>query len=87
MCFVGWNWAVSKLGAVKTSFYIYIVPVVTLISAAVILKEKITFIALIGALLTLGGLFVSEGEKFISLFSGKAAVNRDEPAVSELPLD
>jgi len=60
MCFVSWNWAVGVLGAVKTSFYIYIVPVVTIISAVMILQERITPIAFGGAILTLAGLFISE---------------------------
>jgi drug/metabolite transporter (DMT)-like permease len=60
LCFVTWNWAVGVLGAVKTSFYIYIVPVITIVSAALILKERITPIAYGGAILTLAGLFISE---------------------------
>jgi drug/metabolite transporter (DMT)-like permease len=60
MCFVSWNWAVGVLGAVKTSFYIYIVPVVTIVSAVLILQEHITPIAFSGAVLTLAGLFISE---------------------------
>ena len=60
LCFASWNWAVKILGAVKTSVYIYMVPVVTIISAAIILKEQLTFISIIGTLLTLTGLFLSE---------------------------
>ncbi|MBN7771747.1 EamA family transporter [Clostridium aminobutyricum] len=60
LCFVSWNWAVGVLGVVKTSFYIYAVPVITIVSAAIILHEELTPIAYGGALLTLGGLFISE---------------------------
>lgn len=60
LCFASWNWTVKVLGAVKTSFYIYIVPVVTIVSASLILKEHITLVAAIGAVLTLAGLFISE---------------------------
>ena len=60
LCFVSWNWAVGILGAVKTSFYIYIVPVITIISATLILHEEITPAAYGGAILTLTGLFISE---------------------------
>lgn len=59
-CFATWNWAVGVLGAVKTSFYIYIIPVVTIISSALILHERITLLAFSGAVLTLSGLFISE---------------------------
>lgn len=60
MCFVTWNFAVKVLGAVKTSIYIYMVPVITLIASLIILKESITVKAAVGAALTLAGLFLSE---------------------------
>jgi drug/metabolite transporter (DMT)-like permease len=59
-CFAGWTWAVGVLGAVKTSLYIYAVPVVTIITAALVLKETITPFACVGAVLTLAGLYISE---------------------------
>lgn len=61
LCFVTWNFAVQVLGAVRTSVYIYIVPVVTIVTSVLILHEKITGIAGIGAALTLAGLILSEG--------------------------
>jgi drug/metabolite transporter (DMT)-like permease len=60
LCFVTWNRAVNLLGAVKTSVYIYLVPVITVIASALILHEQITWITLLGTLLTLLGSFVSE---------------------------
>ncbi|WP_433921387.1 DMT family transporter [Paenibacillus taichungensis] len=60
LCFVTWNRAVSLLGAVKTSVYIYLVPVITVVASALILHERITWITLLGALLTLVGSFISE---------------------------
>lgn len=60
LCFVTWNYAVKVLGAVKTSVYIYIVPVITVITSIIVLKEKITWTAAIGTGLTLIGLFLSE---------------------------
>lgn len=60
MCFVTWNWCVGVLGAVKTSAYIYLVPVVTIAASYFILRESITGTALFGASLTLVGLFLSE---------------------------
>jgi drug/metabolite transporter (DMT)-like permease len=62
LCFVTWNFAVKILGAVKTSIYIYMVPVITVVTSAIVLKEQITGIALVGTLLTLLGLFVSESK-------------------------
>ncbi len=63
LCFVTWNYAVKILGAVKTSVYIYIVPVITIVTSVIVLKERITFISIIGTALTLTGMFISEGRK------------------------
>jgi len=60
LCFVTWNYAVKILGAVKTSVYIYMVPVITVATSVIVLKEKITWVSAIGTILTLTGLFLSE---------------------------
>lgn len=60
LCFVTWNSAVKKLGAVKTSVYIYIVPVITVITSVIVLHENITGISVLGIVLTLAGLVISE---------------------------
>ena len=60
LCFVTWNMAVKILGAVKTSIYIYIVPVVTVVTSIIVLHEQITLMALIGTVLILIGLFLSQ---------------------------
>ena len=52
LCFVTWNMAVKILGAVKTSIYIYIVPVVTVVTSIIVLHEQITLMAFIGTVLT-----------------------------------
>ena len=62
LCFVTWNYAVGVLGTVKTSAYIYIVPVITVVTSVIVLKEEITWIAAIGIGLTLIGLFLSESK-------------------------
>ena len=60
LCFVTWILAVKLLGSVRTSVYIYMVPVITTVSSAIILKEPVTITAVCGILLTLAGLFLSE---------------------------
>lgn len=60
LCFVTWNTAVRHLGSVKTSVYIYMVPVITAVTSALILRETLTVTAMCGILLTLTGLFLSE---------------------------
>lgn len=63
LCFVTWNTAVKNLGSVRTSVYIYMVPVITTATSALILHEQITWQILMGILLTLLGLFLSENRK------------------------
>ncbi|MGN6713143.1 Permease of the drug/metabolite transporter (DMT) superfamily [Anaerocolumna jejuensis DSM 15929] len=60
LCYVIWNWATKILGAVKTSLYIYVIPVIAIITSAIFLHEKMTLISSIGTLLTIAGLVISE---------------------------
>lgn len=60
LCFITWNFAVKVLGAVKTSVYIYLVPVITVVTSVIVLHEQITWLAAAGTALTLAGLFLSE---------------------------
>ncbi|WP_434310937.1 DMT family transporter [Hominifimenecus sp. rT4P-3] len=62
LCFVTWNYAVRSLGVLKTSVYIYGVPVITVITSALILHETITPMAILGTVLTLSGLIISEAK-------------------------
>ena len=60
MCFVTWTFAVKILGAVKTSIYIYMIPVITVVTSVIILDETVTPMSLCGIALTLVGLVLSE---------------------------
>lgn len=60
ICFVTWNMAVKIVGAVKTSAYIYLSPVITILTSALVLREPITWITLLGAFFAMAGLFISE---------------------------
>lgn len=60
LCFVIWNFALKRLGTFKTSVYIYMVPVITVITSVIVLNEKITSLSVCGIVLTLAGLFLSE---------------------------
>lgn len=62
LCFVTWNWAVRVIGAIKTSAYIYMSPVITLITSVLILHEPLTGITIAGTVLTMAGLFISESK-------------------------
>ena len=71
LCFVTWNFSVKVLGPVKTSVYIYMIPVITVVTSIIVLHEKITGLAAIGTLLTLAGLFLSEGRIFLKKRASK----------------
>jgi drug/metabolite transporter (DMT)-like permease len=65
LCFVTWNYAVGILGPVRTSVYIYIGPIITVVTSAIFLRERITFMAILGAVLVLAGLCLSEQKTFL----------------------
>ena len=70
LCFVTWNLAVKMLGAVKTSVYIYLVPVITVVTSVLVLKEPVTWVSVIGTVLAVAGLFLSE-------YNGKGSENSE----------
>ena len=57
LCFVTWNLAVKVLGAVKTSVYIYMVPVITVVTSVLVLKEPVTWFSVMGTVLAVAGFF------------------------------
>ena len=61
LCFGLWNFALKHLGPVRISQYIYLIPLITVITAMIILDEPLTFLAMIGMILILAGLTISEG--------------------------
>lgn len=63
LCFVTWGVAVRLLGAIKTSAYIYLVPVVTVATSVIVLREPLTLVGCVGIALTLLGLVVSESKR------------------------
>lgn len=64
LCFVTWNFAVKHLGAIRTSVYIYMVPVITVAASVAILGEPFTWKTGFGMALTLAGLLLSESRAF-----------------------
>ncbi len=63
LCFVSWGIAVTRLGPVKTSVYLYLSPVITMVCSVIVLNEPLTGASLIGAGLTLVGLVVSQWDE------------------------
>lgn len=60
MCYVFWSMAIRAIGAIKTSNYIYLMPLFTMITSWIVLKETITPLMLIGGLLILLGVYITE---------------------------
>ena len=63
LCYVLWNAAMTRLGAVRTTNYIYLNPLVTMLTAALVIDERITPAALCGATLILSGMWLAERER------------------------
>jgi len=58
-CFVGWNYSITILGPLRSSVYIYLVPVIAVIASVLILDETVTLFGMIGTILALLGLLIS----------------------------
>ena len=55
LCYFFWNIAIKHLGAIQTTNYVYIVPIITLIASSLFLDETITVFAITGMLMILAG--------------------------------
>ena len=56
LCFLGWNWCLARLGTVRATNFLYLNPVVAIVSSALVLGERVTWIAVLGAVFILAGL-------------------------------
>lgn len=55
VCFIAWNLVMDKLGNVTSTNYVYLNPVFTLITAMILLGERLTFPAALGCAAILAG--------------------------------
>lgn len=56
LCYLFWNKATGKIGVLKASLYIYMVPLVTLVVSALVLRETITPAGAAGIFLVIAGM-------------------------------
>jgi drug/metabolite transporter (DMT)-like permease len=63
LCYITWNVAVHHLGSIKTSVYIYLIPIITIVVSLLVLHEPVTLVAGVGMALILAGMVLSEREK------------------------
>ncbi len=60
LCFVMWGRAVRLIGAVAASNYIYLVPLITMLTSMIALRERVNGLMIFGGLLILGGVYLAE---------------------------
>lgn len=65
VCFMLWSWAIGQIGAMKTSNYVYLNPITTVIVSALFLNEPMTTMAYIGSALILSGVYIANKAKGI----------------------
>ena len=58
LCFLLWNWALSRIGVVKTTNYVYLNPLATIVFAWWLIDEPVTAWLLLGTALLLWGLYL-----------------------------
>ena len=63
LCYTLWNYVLKRLGTVRATNFIYFNPVVTMVCSWMVLDERITWMALLGAALVLFGMFIAEKNK------------------------
>lgn len=59
LCFFAWSLAVSKIGVMATTNYVYLNPVTTVVASALILGESMMPMAILGSAFILLGLFIA----------------------------
>jgi drug/metabolite transporter (DMT)-like permease len=58
--YLAWNYVVNQLGVVTATNYLYLNPLATFITSSIVLQERITFVSLIGSLMILSGVYLSQ---------------------------
>ena len=58
LCFLLWNWALSHIGVVETTNYVYLNPLATIVFAWWLIDEPVTAWLLLGTALLLWGLYL-----------------------------
>ena len=62
-CYMTWNIVITRLGAVDATNYLYINPIVAMITANLLLGERITPLAIAGTALILVGVYLAERKR------------------------
>lgn len=62
LCFIMWNKAIGIIGSIKTTNYIYLVPLITMITSIIILNEKVNGLMIFGGCLILLGVYINQSD-------------------------
>ena len=60
LCYLMWNASVKVLGAERATNYLYVNPLVTMLTSSIVLDERITLAALFGCVLIICGVYWAE---------------------------
>ncbi|MBR7097691.1 MAG: DMT family transporter [Alistipes sp.] len=60
ICYWSWNIVIIKLGAVRSTNYLYINPIVAMVTSYFVLDEQITLLAMVGTVLILAGMYLAQ---------------------------
>lgn len=63
VCYAAWNAVLKQLGTVEATNYLYINPIVAMLTSHIVLGEKITLLAIAGAVLILVGVYLAQRKR------------------------
>ena len=63
LCYILWNSAIKEVGVIRTNYFIYAIPAVTLIAGHFMLNEIITLMGLAGMVIVIAGMVIGTLEK------------------------
>lgn len=63
VCYAAWNIVLKRLGAVDATNYLYINPIVAMVTAFLLLGERITPLAIVGTAFILVGVYLAERKR------------------------
>lgn len=63
LCYTLWNFVLNRLGTVRATNFIYFNPVVTIVTSWLVLNEKITYMAILGATMVMAGMYRMEQKR------------------------
>ena len=58
-CYLLWNWVMKVVGTTKSANYLYLQSLVTMITASIVLDERITWMAIAGVTILLSGMYMA----------------------------